>query len=342
MNHSFLQWMSNIAHEVRADKLIGRKYGGAGAIFMGHSVVKSQIDTIDGHLQISAWFLERVLQFYIANDIDIISLDDAIERLATNNTRKFVCFTFDDGYRDNLTLALPLFKKYNKPFTVYITTAFLERRYDYWWGPVREAIRRHDEASFEIAGRRFTTSTLQQKTEAFQNVFQAITNGEMDIEEANLFWRAKGIDNEQVLEADALTPDELKTLSKDPLVEIGGHTDGHQRLARLSLDDARADILKNKTYLEGLTGKKVRHFAYPYGGANSCGEREFGLCRELGFRTATTTRWGGLFPDHLRHLTGLPRLRFLGTCASMGFMECQRNGLVTALKLRFGNPVVSL
>lgn len=342
MNHSFLLWISNLAHGTRADKLIGHGYAGIGAIFMGHSVVKSQNDIIDAHLQMSAGFLERVLQFYIENHIDIVSLDDAIERLATGNTKQFICFTFDDGYRDNLTLVLPIFKKYNKPFTLYATTAFLERRIDHWWGPLREAIRRHDEASFSLAGRRFQTSTHKQKIESFQKLSRNIINKEIDLGEANDFCRRKGIDIEQVLNADALTPEELKTLSNDPLVEIGGHTDTHRRLAELSFDEARADISKNKTYLESLTGKEVRHFAYPYGGPNSCGEREFGLCREFGFRTATTTRYGGLFPDHLAHSTSLPRLRFLGTCESIGFIECQRNGLLTAIKTRFGNPVVSL
>ncbi|MEJ0093025.1 MAG: polysaccharide deacetylase family protein [Methylocella sp.] len=341
MNYSFLRGVSDVVHKTRADELIGRRYGGMGAIIMGHSVVRDKNNLIDPNLQISIDFLNLIITYYIANGVDIISMDEALERLATRNTRNFVCFTFDDGYRDNLTVALPLFKKYNKPFAVYITTAFLERRIVNWWRSLREIIKRHDQATLTVGGRLFTTSTPKQKLKTFQAICNYIDNKEMDAEEIVHLSRQKNISAEQVLDEDALNNIELRELSDDPLVEIGGHTDSHPNLAQLSLDQARDEIFANAAYLERLTGKAVRHFAYPYGDSKSCGEREFALCRELGFRTATTTRFGGLFPDHLRHNTSLPRIRLHGACESIGFMECQRKGAVAAIKTRFGDPVVS-
>lgn len=176
---------------------------------------------------------------------------------------------------------------------------------------------------------------------AFQDVTHYVWKKEIDFEEIVRLSRQKEVTAEQVLDADALNCFELQRLSKDPLVEIGGHTDSHPILTELMLDDARAEILSNSIRLEALIDKPVRHFAYPYGDAKSCGEREFALCRELGFRTAATTRVGGLFPDHLRHNTSLPRIRLHGACEGVGFVECQRNGAVTAIKTRFGHPVVT-
>jgi hypothetical protein len=91
--------------------------------------------------------------------------------------------------------------------------------------------------------------------------------------------------------------------------------------------------------LESIADREVRHFAYPFGDAMSCGARDFRLAQAAGFETAVTTRIGNLFPDHLQHRWCLPRLRFLGPCESLGFMESQRSGAVTALATRFGNPV---
>ena len=34
--------------------------------------------------------------------------------------RKFVCFTFDDGYRDNLEHAYPILKRHGVPFALYM------------------------------------------------------------------------------------------------------------------------------------------------------------------------------------------------------------------------------
>ena len=123
----------------------------------------------------------------------------------------------------------------------------------------------------------------------------------------------------------------MRTLARDPLVEIGGHTDTHRRLAWLDIDEARADVLTNKMFLETLLQRPVKHFAYPYGDASACGPREFELAADLGFQTATTGRLGGLFPAHATTSTAWPRLHFRGGLQSRDFMECQRNGAVTAM-----------
>ncbi len=341
MNYSFLGKASDIVYTTRADRLIGRAYKGVGAIIMGHSVVQDTNDLVDPNHQISSAFLDLIIRYYVANSIDIISIDEAMKRLASGNTKPFVCFTFDDGYRDNFTVALPIFKKYNKPFTIYVTTAFLERRKNNWWGPIREIIRQHDQPTLDVGGKSLRVSTPKQKMKAFLDLTLRVGQKEIGVEEIVRRSRQKNITAEQVLDADALDCIQLQRLSNDPLVEIGGHTDSHPILAQLTVDQVRAEILGNVIRLQALTGKPVLHFAYPHGDAKSCGEREFAVCRELGFRTATTTRFGGLFPDHLKYNTSLPRIRFNGACESVGFMECQRHGAVAAIKARFGHPVIT-
>jgi peptidoglycan/xylan/chitin deacetylase (PgdA/CDA1 family) len=341
VNYAFLKHASNIIHTTHADQLIGRAYKGVGAIIMGHSVVKDRNDLVDPTHQISGDFLDLIIRYYIAHSIDIISINEAMDRLASGNTKHFVCFTFDDGYRDNFTVAFPIFKKYNKPFAIYVTTAFLERRKNNWWGPLREIIRQHDQPTLNVGGKNLRVSTPKEKMKAFQDLRHYVEKQELGIDEIVRASRQRSITAGQVLDADALDCIELQRLSSDPLVEIGGHTDSHPILAQLTVDQVRTEILSNVIRLQALTGKPVQHFAYPYGDAKSCGEREFAICREFGFRTATTTRFGGLFPDHLKHHTSLPRIRFNGACESIAFMECQRNGAVTAIKTRFQNPVVS-
>jgi peptidoglycan/xylan/chitin deacetylase (PgdA/CDA1 family) len=48
-----------------------------------------------------------------------------IETLA--NKRSLVALTFDDGYQDNLTTALPLLEKYSMPATVFVVAGFINR-----------------------------------------------------------------------------------------------------------------------------------------------------------------------------------------------------------------------
>jgi len=91
--------------------------------------------------------------------------------------------------------------------------------------------------------------------------------------------------------------------------EIGAHTLTHVNLAEVPLEQARAEIFDSKKIIEDLTGRKVRHFCYPYGGCNEA-VRDFVV--EAGYETATTTHPGINRPDAdpftlMRHLAAHPR-----------------------------------
>jgi peptidoglycan/xylan/chitin deacetylase (PgdA/CDA1 family) len=48
--------------------------------------------------------------------------------LLNPDVREGVVVTFDDGYRDNLTIAAPILEKYRIPFTVFVSTSFVKDR----------------------------------------------------------------------------------------------------------------------------------------------------------------------------------------------------------------------
>ena len=43
-----------------------------------------------------------------------------------------MCITFDDGYRDNLTVAAPILEKYRLPATLFLATGYVERGETQW------------------------------------------------------------------------------------------------------------------------------------------------------------------------------------------------------------------
>jgi peptidoglycan/xylan/chitin deacetylase (PgdA/CDA1 family) len=85
---------------------------------------------------------------------------------------------------------------------------------------------------------------------------------------------------------------------------IGSHTLTHARLTRLSVRDAREEIVASKKKLEDTFGLTVEHFCYPYGDWN---EVVRDLVMEAGYRTACTTVFGVNTPETppfaLRRLT---------------------------------------
>ena len=50
-----------------------------------------------------------------------------VETLRAKKSSRLVAITFDDGYRDNLTVALPLLEKFQLPMTLFVTAGFVDR-----------------------------------------------------------------------------------------------------------------------------------------------------------------------------------------------------------------------
>jgi peptidoglycan/xylan/chitin deacetylase (PgdA/CDA1 family) len=311
--------------------VIGRRHAGIGAIFMLHSVVRSDVTFVDPFMQIKDTFLDEMLGYLVSKGIELISLDRVLQRVEEGGGAPFVSFTLDDGYRDNLTVALPVFQRWSCPLTIYVTTALVEHRMPYQWGCLRELVAANDSIEVEALGIRLSAGTLTEKNRCFNRIRKEMMGGKLGRAASEELFRRHRICAVRLQARDALTVADVRFLARDPLVEIGGHTDTHRRLAPLDVDEAQADILKNKAFLEALVQRPIRHFAFPYGDASACGQREADLARDIGFRTATTTHLGCLFPGHLGASVGWPRLHFRGSLQSRHFMECQRNGAIPAI-----------
>ncbi|MEA2912205.1 MAG: hypothetical protein QOJ15_4286, partial [Bradyrhizobium sp.] len=51
-------------------------------------------------------------------------MDEVCRRAVTlASPRRFVCLTFDGGYKDVMTSAYPVLSRHGVPFTVYVPTA---------------------------------------------------------------------------------------------------------------------------------------------------------------------------------------------------------------------------
>ena len=101
---------------------------GTGVIFTLHHVREASGRRFSPNriLQVTPDFLDAVIERVRTHDIDIVSIDEAHRRLTTPGEHKrFVVFTFDDGYRDNLEVAYPIMKKHDAPFAVYVTSGYV-------------------------------------------------------------------------------------------------------------------------------------------------------------------------------------------------------------------------
>ncbi len=304
------------------DRVLFDSYLGMGCILMLHRVVqeengRSQIIQ-NKVLEITAKNLEWLITFFLAMDYEIISLDEVVERLKSGrrSRRKFVSFTFDDGYADNFHVAYPIFRTYNVPLAIYVATSFPEGKAPLWWYPLERLLEDRDEIAFTHLDRpyRFPTRTALEKQEAFKGIRRLILGSDPALYQgflASLFGEF-GIDIFAEGPKLMLKWEEIAALSRDSLVTIGAHTVNHYALNRLSEGEAQFEIEESRRILEAHTGRRVEHFSYPYGTHLEVGRREFDLVRKTGFKTATTCRLAHIFPEHIHYLECLPRIEICG------------------------------
>lgn len=260
-------------------------------------------------MAVSPAFLEGFVRDAQQRGYIFASLDHVSEQLVAGSGRKLLALTFDDGYRDNFTVAYPLLKRLGIPFAIYVTTSFPDGEAILWWEAMERLLQDHDHIKL-ADGRVLACRTSQEK----QDVFVALRESVMALpcdalgDKVNAMFEQARFDWRQMCAAEALSWDDLRELSRDPLVTIGAHTVSHPVLCQLSEEKALAEMRDSRERIEAHIGKHVTHFCYPFGSRNEVGAREFDLARSLRFSTATTTRWGNIFPRHRTHLQALPRV----------------------------------
>src|SRR6185369_11347782 len=118
-------------------------FGGAGAIVVLHRVIPAAEHSAfqeNSALEITPEDLRDILAWVHASQLETITLDEVPARLAAPTGRKFICFTFDDGYRDNLVHALPIFRDFNIPLAVNVTNGFVDGTVSVWWYLLEQAL----------------------------------------------------------------------------------------------------------------------------------------------------------------------------------------------------------
>ncbi len=327
----------------------GRFTVGSGAILMLHRVTDDPPLPygFNRHLSISPRFLDAILAEIAGLGFQFVSMDEAVDRLAARSqTERFVSVTADDGYRDNLTCALPMLEKYEAPLTIYVAPNLIEQKVDLWWDVLEEVVTRRDHIYLDTPRGRLSieSATPGDKYRANTLIHNFLTN-EMPEEAQRQAIRqlaaSAGVDPARPARETLMTWDEIRKAAAHPLVTIGGHTMNHYNLARLAPEQALREMTDGRNVLEMELGEKPRHFAYPYGYANAAGQREVDLAAEAGFTSAVTTRHGVLRAEHRNHMHALPRISVNGRYQQVSHVRTMVSGITTAMANR-GKALVTV
>jgi len=294
------------------NSFINAYFSGIGTIFMLHRVYPFEDGKLlpNENMKVSPLFLERFIIEFKSLGYEFISINELYEILKNNrNVKKQIVFTLDDGYKDNYVIAYPIFKKYNIPFTIYLSTSFPEKSAVLWWYVLEELIIKNHEI-YLSNGNRYICKTSQDKIKTFLQIRETIMSfPQPNIQEKmTILFSKYDINWSKCCDELTLNWEEIQELSKDNLVTIAGHTKNHYMFKRLEENEIFLEIVEANNLIESKINKKIEHFSYPFGTRDEIGIREFEILKKMNFKTATTTRNGNIFLQHKEHLEALPRI----------------------------------
>ena len=224
----------------------------------------------------------------------VLPLREAAARLRDGTLPvRSACVTFDDGYADNASVALPVLRRRGVPATFFVSTSFIDGG-RMWNDSVIETIRakKGDVLDARTIGLgSLDISSTQSRRDAIDRVLSGLKY--LPQEERQKRVETLAAEASRPLPSDLMmTSEQVRSLHASSM-EIGAHTVTHPILARLDRDRASSEIRESRRRLEAITGKPVTLFAYPNGKpGKDYGREHVDMVKQMGFEAAVSTAWG--------------------------------------------------
>jgi peptidoglycan/xylan/chitin deacetylase (PgdA/CDA1 family) len=243
-------------------------------------------------------FFESQVNF-LNRHYQILPLPDLVGRLSRREPipPNALALTFDDGYRDNYTLAYPVLKKFGVPATTFLTTNYIDQVAIPWNAELSHAIKKtrqprlvlafnsHDEV-IDIQSEQARILALDR----LLAILRHIPDAEKQQKLRDIYNQLK-IKDFSDLEGMMMTWDQVREMKRNG-ISFGAHTVRHPILTRIPIEESRKEMEDSRSKLETELDDAVELFAYPNGKAQDFNEFHKALAKDAGFKAAFSTLHG--------------------------------------------------
>jgi len=229
---------------------------------------------------------------WVKEQFTVLEPEDACARMVTGTLpARAAIITFDDGYRDNFDIALPILQRLKAPAAFFIATGFLDGS-AMFNDCVIEAIRRTERdhvALPDVGLERVPLGSVAERRAAVDTVIGAVKYLEFD-ERAAVVERLLADCGVRRPTDVMMDPEQIRGLRRAGMA-IGGHTRTHPILNRVAPERARDEIVGCRTDLSAVLDHSPTMFAYPNGRPDAdYGTAHVDMVRAAGFAFAFSTR----------------------------------------------------
>jgi len=222
-----------------------------------------------------------------------------------------VMITFDDGYRDNYTLAYPILKYYEVPAILFVATQMVNTRQVPWWDVIAYLIKRCSKPFISFDGRQFPMGTQKMESIAF---FQLMMKKEQyehtkyllpDLSDAC----EVTLPDADVQDKEILTWEEIREMAQK-YIAVGSHTHTHRVLSTINTSSQKEEMILSKLIIEENIGQPVLSISYPVGEPKYITEETPEIAASSGFVLGFTTNTGVNYWKRIQRYT-IRRIAYL-------------------------------
>ncbi|HVN59792.1 MAG TPA: polysaccharide deacetylase family protein [Gaiellaceae bacterium] len=204
--------------------------------------------------------------------------------------------TFDDGFANNRTAAVPALEARGVPATFYVTSGFVNEGGASWIDQIEQALETAPAPRLSLPFGERSCRNDTEKIALLEEIRAHVKSGEGGdpyafAEDVRTQLGTGEMPEDPALDA-KLTWDDIVALHRSDLFTVGGH--GHTHRVLEHLDDAalEREVDLSLELLSGHLGESITHYSYPEGLAGCYSERVIDLLRSRGIVCAPTAEPG--------------------------------------------------
>jgi peptidoglycan/xylan/chitin deacetylase (PgdA/CDA1 family) len=212
-----------------------------------------------------------------------------------------VAITFDDGYRDNLTIAGPMLARLGLPATCFLVPALLDGAVDPWWEHLAWAFAHARAPRVEFEGRELPTADAGDRRAAFRAVSGPLKARDRRAREQAVGLLVGLLDPTGTYDPAAQFLDWDGARALRDHMELGSHSTYHAILAQETPEEQARDLAGSRRRLSEELDLPIDVLAYPNGTTADYDTRTTDAAERSGYTHSVTTRPGWTTAGTGRH-----------------------------------------
>lgn len=267
-----------------------------------HRLSQKGHTTVDDGVATPSAAFERQLQM-LTESFDLVGVED-LRRFVRGAQlpRSPLMITFDDGYRDNHDVALPLLTKYGARAVFFVATDYVERRRLFWWDRICHVLKTSQRTVLDLRYPRPMRLLLgpdpEVRARAIAEALRVVKEHfALDLDRyLEELGAAADVDispelERRMVDEHLMTWEHVRALRRAGM-DVQSHTHTHRVVETLPLPVLIAEMDRSRALLESVLGEPVRAVSYPVGRAVGYSAAVRQVVRGAGYELAFSNRAG--------------------------------------------------